>query len=233
MFDVPTAHKLGFARYNLDFPKIRPNQPVHSWKLPKVDRRVEIVARYPTVKFVKPTDPFRDNLSQIYQEDAHIIHTTRASLWEVCRFYVPTGRIGVVRQIWQWIEIRNPPATPPVVGTPYDARTDSRDNANPITLLWKLRCTSGRRNVPLIEASASLNPPGWPLTTLPNWKEYRFPWGSSVQVFLLIPEHTTLSLYVQATRGADYVDYLGGRLAGYTQTMTSIAQQNARHGFQW
>ena len=138
-------------------------------------------------------------VKELYQEDSKIIKIVvngNTGLYECARFYVPRGSIGVVRQLWQWLELKNPPATPPVVSTPFDALGHTRDTGqNPIDIHWKFRLFHGKRRGPLYVGASGNLPKGWGYPRFSGCRELRFPWGSDAPVFLLVPEHHTFIAY--------------------------------------
>ena len=227
----------GFARFNLTTPKGDPGVPVKPWKPPQIAKSVIEVSKYPTIKPVRIPDPTLDNQAQQYQEDSYIaaVHINGASgYYEASRFYVPHGRIGVIRQCWQWLELSNPIAAPPVIGTPFDALAHTRDlGGNPVNILWQLRLYQGHKTGPLEVANQNKVSFGYGYPGFANWSDLRFPWGSAAPVFWLVPENFTIVLYADIQTGKTLVSSVGGRLAGYTQVISKDSVWNTRHGFQW
>lgn len=204
---------------------------------PVLETSVSEVFDYPVKEPIYTLDPIDTGQGQLYQEDAKIhkiIVNGNTGLYECARFYVPKGSIGVVRQLWQWLEIKNPPATPPVISTPFDALGHTRDTGDePIDILWKFRLFSGRRRGPLYIGASGNLPSGWGYPRFSHCRELRFPWGSNAAVFLLVPEHTTFLAYGDILDGKNVIDTLGVRISGYIQTINQASLYNSRHGFTW
>jgi len=204
---------------------------------PVLRSSVAEVNTYPAIIPDYTHDPYDTAQGQLYQEDAKIIKIIvngNTGLYECARFYVPRGSIGVVRQIWQWLEIKNPPATPPVISTPFDALGHTRDTGDdPIDINWKFRLFHGQRRGPLYIGASGNLPSGWGYPRFSDCKELRFPWGSNAPVFLLVPEHHTFIAYGDILLGKNIIDTMGVRISGYIQTINKESLFNSRHGFTW
>ncbi len=144
---------------------------------------------------------------------------------------MPAGRIGIVRQCWQYLVVED--ADIPVQYGPYDPLYELRGTGGAATIIWKLRLSSGELQVPKYELASGLIETGYGYPELPRFRWIRFPWGSNTPVFWMVPEDTTLSLFADIQAGKDSVSSIGGRLAGYTQPISSFSQHNTRHGWQW
>ena len=237
MNTVDAIIKAGFAKYGVQTCYWKPFVP-RPWKRPTIAKAIRTVWKYPVTKLEKPPDPTQDTYAQLYQEDAHITRVTPSpyrGLYELARFYVPWGSIGVVRQAWQYLELKDPPATPPVLGTPYDGLDYSRSTAVPgnVDILWKLRLIRGKVKGAYVNAPQQSLPVGQGYPRIANWTENRFPWGSNAPVFWLVPENMSLCLYADIRVGDLYIENIGARLAGYVQTISKTSQHNTRHGFTW
>lgn len=204
---------------------------------PQLRASVEEVMTYDVQPPLVTTDPWDTQQGQLYQEDAKIIEIIvngNTGLYECARFYVPRGHVGFVRQIWQWLEIKNPPATPPVISTPFDALGHTRDTGDEaIDILWKFRLFYGQRRGPLSVGASGNLPRGRGYPRFSSCSELRFPWGSDAPVFLLVPEHHTFIMYGDIKDGKNVVDTMGARISGYIQTISPDSMYNSRHGFQW
>lgn len=204
---------------------------------PQLRASVNEVIKYPVQTPLFTHDPVDTEQGQLYQEDAKIakiIVNGNTGLYETARFYVPKGSIGVIRQLWQWLELKNPPATPPVISTPFDALGHTRDTGDePIDILWKFRLFYGQRRGPLYVGASGNLPSGWGYPRFSDCRELRFPWGSNAAVFLLVPEHHTFIAYGDILLGKNVIDTMGTRIAGYIQTISRHSLHNSRYGFQW
>lgn len=228
---LETAIEQGFCRYNLPTREIEPLTP-KPWTPPFIKKRIRVVATYPVRVYIIPVDPTTDDKGQRYLEDVEITSVKPyAENYEVARFYVPWGRIGIVRQCWQWLQIAD--ATIPPLAGPYDAIYHARGAGGPASIVWKLRLSSGELLGPKLTLTTGLIETGYGFPELPRFSQIRFPWGSNAPVFWMVPEDTTLSLFCDIVSGKDEVQSIGGRLAGYTQPISSYSQHNTRHGWQW
>jgi hypothetical protein len=204
---------------------------------PQLKASVGEVIKYPVLPPLYTHDPVDTGQGQLYQEDSKIIKIIvngNTGLYECARFYVPRGSIGVVRQLWQWLEIKNAPATPPVISTPFDALGHTRDTGQAeIDILWKFRLFHGKRRGPLFIGPSGNLPSGWGYPRFSDCRELRFPWGSNAPVFLLVPEHHTFIAYGDILLGKNEIDTMGIRISGYIQTISRHSLHNSRHGFTW
>jgi len=228
--------KAGFADYGPKTAYCKPFVPA-PFKRPSIAKNILTVWNYPVTKLEKPPDPTQDTYAQLYQEDARIARVTPSpyrGLYELARFYAPWGSIGVVRQAWQWLELKDPPATPKVLGTPFDAMYHTRSTPpGTVDILWKLRLIVGQVKGSYVNQPQNTLPFGQGYPRFANWSELRFPWGSNAPVFWLVPENMTLCMYADIRVGDLYIESIGARLAGYIQTISKESQYNTRHGFTW
>lgn len=218
----------GFFRIGIPKPNFKPSIIPDSFEIKKA---VKTVSLYKVEDTFPPFDPTRDAHGQRYFEDSFITNPDEyKDVYECFRFYVPWGRIGIARQCWQWLEIKD--AVSVVLPTPFDAMAHFR-TTNFIDILWRLRFVSGEVNGPRRYGDSNWISSGYGFPELPNFDYIRFPWGSNAPVFWRIPENTTLMMFCDIKQGKDDVVRFGGRIAGYTQPISDASQHNTRYGWQW
>ena len=160
--------------------------------------------------------------------------------YELARFIVPIGGVGVVRSILQYSEanpntIPSPEPYAHLTGSPWEISAIQRVGAD---LRWHLRLQQVR-DVDLPDAFEDLQAatllPGYGHPDLPylDFQYFNFAMPDA-GVFLLVPGGFVLRMYVEI--GADWrpILALGGMLRGYTQPARNRdAVYNMRHGWQW
>ena len=200
-------------------------------------------------KFTTPMqDPANDTTAQRFQltvnaramkawvKPAFQPHHT----YELARFIVPIGGVGVVRSILQYSEAD--PAAVPIpephallTGSPWEISAIQRVGGD---MRWHLRLQQ-IRDVDLPDAFEELPLatllPGYGHPDLPflDFQYFNFAMPDA-GVFLLVPGGFVLRMYVEI--GADERPFLaiGGMLRGYTQPAHNRdALFNMRHGWQW
>lgn len=128
--------------------------------------------------------------------------------YELARVRIPKGSIGVLTLLWQWAASPVGSLRGPVIDLPG------------VSVTWSLVHEDQDVNGALRSDPDVMNPkvPDGRVPPYGAWSDLRHPWGSHERIKVLVPERSTLSLWVRVWAPGAEIRQVGGRLLGYTQS---------------